>query len=412
MWEHCEQWSMQCEICASHRARPTALPVGILDAEERSRPPWTDIYVDFQGPFPETVRGQKYICTYTCGLLRVPLMVSLPSLEKEEAMQAVSTCMLRSLTLPEKLRHDRGPEMTNAPWQEVVEVLGIKEATAVGHRPMKVSAQAFEKILFSGSRVMQSLPARSQLSEFNRFCFHGSDRSHLGSSGQPGLGCGERLLQPSPRWDMERRARDERLLQPLSRWAVGRKARNQQMHALHGNGRREGKQSRKSREHGRSRSPAERAERPAERPRIRLKSRSPDRVRGRSPPRVRDEEERRGSDAGRRASGRERADPRPERFSQVSNQPAGAKEFAKESRFWRRSGRPGPIQRVEREAHSGKMEELQARWSGGPRDHSRGLSASEGRGVAESIYSEEGRSGGSPKTLSLEEARKGEGRHS
>ena len=53
-------------------------------------------------------------------------------------MQAVSTCMLRSLTLPEKLRHDRGPEMTNALWVEVVETLGLKETLASGYRPMEV----------------------------------------------------------------------------------------------------------------------------------------------------------------------------------------------------------------------------------------------------------------------------------
>ena len=54
--------------------------MGIAD-EESYKGAWLDIYVDFQGPFPESVEGLRYFCTYTCRLLRVPMLVPCDSAE-------------------------------------------------------------------------------------------------------------------------------------------------------------------------------------------------------------------------------------------------------------------------------------------------------------------------------------------
>ena len=55
-----------------------------------------------------------------------------------DAMQAVMTCMLRSLTIPAVWRHDLGPEFTNALFEEMTVLLGIQERTPPAHRPMAV----------------------------------------------------------------------------------------------------------------------------------------------------------------------------------------------------------------------------------------------------------------------------------
>ncbi|CAE7883936.1 unnamed protein product [Symbiodinium microadriaticum] len=72
--------------------------------EQHTLGPWMDVYVDFTG----------------------------------DAMQAVMTCMLRSLTIPAVWRHDLGPEFTNALFEEMTVLLGIQERTPPAHRPMAV----------------------------------------------------------------------------------------------------------------------------------------------------------------------------------------------------------------------------------------------------------------------------------
>ena len=112
-------WSATCEKRAKIRGQPQLVPqIPVL--EEQYMGAWLDIYVDFQGPFPESVDGHRYICSYTCRLLRVPLLTPAKNVYKEEAS-------LRSLTVPVLLRHDRGPEFGNCLLEEVCSLLEIKE---------------------------------------------------------------------------------------------------------------------------------------------------------------------------------------------------------------------------------------------------------------------------------------------
>ena len=73
-----------------------------------------DVYMDFVGPYVESVDGYKYACAYTCKLLRVPIIEPVRSLKRGDAMQGVLTCARRSLTVPAMWRHDLGPEFSNA----------------------------------------------------------------------------------------------------------------------------------------------------------------------------------------------------------------------------------------------------------------------------------------------------------
>ena len=106
--------------------------------EDSYKGSWLDIYVDFQGPFTESEEGYRYICTYTCRLLRVPMLVPCKTLQEEEAMQAVGTAMLRTLTVPMIIRHDRGPEFGSAVLEEVCTLLGIDHRIPSPHRPQEV----------------------------------------------------------------------------------------------------------------------------------------------------------------------------------------------------------------------------------------------------------------------------------
>ena len=59
--------------------------------EQHTLGPWMDVYVDFTGPYTES-DGYRYVCTYTCKLLRVPILEPCRSLKRGDAMQAVMTC--------------------------------------------------------------------------------------------------------------------------------------------------------------------------------------------------------------------------------------------------------------------------------------------------------------------------------
>ena len=53
-------------------------------------------------------------------------------------MQAVGTAMLRTLTIPYIIRHDRGPEFGSAVMEEVCTLLGIDHRVPAPHRPQEV----------------------------------------------------------------------------------------------------------------------------------------------------------------------------------------------------------------------------------------------------------------------------------
>ena len=136
MLPDCEFWVESCSRCAQHRRAgvPQRMDPKL---EQHTLGPWMDVYVDFTGPYTES-DGYRYVCTYTCKLLRVPILEPCRSLNRGDAMQAVMTCMLRSLTIPAVWRHDLGPEFTNALFEEMTVLLGIQERTPPAHRPMAV----------------------------------------------------------------------------------------------------------------------------------------------------------------------------------------------------------------------------------------------------------------------------------
>ena len=107
MVQDAEYWVSTCEVCARHRRTGMPLPSDVK-LPEHTLGPWMDVYIDFVGPYPESVDGYKYACTYTCKFLRVPIIQPARSLTRGDAMQAVMACMLQSLTIPATWRHDLG----------------------------------------------------------------------------------------------------------------------------------------------------------------------------------------------------------------------------------------------------------------------------------------------------------------
>ncbi len=99
---------------------------------------WLDIYCDFQGPFPESNEGFRYICTWTCRLLRVAILVPSRTLQKEDSLQAISTALLRSMAVPYVIRHDRGSEVGNVLMEEVCSLLGIDHRVPSPYKPQEV----------------------------------------------------------------------------------------------------------------------------------------------------------------------------------------------------------------------------------------------------------------------------------
>ena len=132
-----DYWCSTCIHCAKVRGQPMPQLMGVAD-EDSYKGAWLDIYVDFQGPFPESTEGLRYLCTYTCRLLRVPMLVPCATLQKEDAMQAVGTAMLRTLAIPIVIRHDRGKEFGSAVMEEICTLLGIDHRMPAPHRPQEV----------------------------------------------------------------------------------------------------------------------------------------------------------------------------------------------------------------------------------------------------------------------------------
>ena len=53
------QWLFECRTCQNHRSQPVQPPMQSITAQDalRSRPPWTDVIIDVQGPYTKAEGG-------------------------------------------------------------------------------------------------------------------------------------------------------------------------------------------------------------------------------------------------------------------------------------------------------------------------------------------------------------------
>ena len=102
-------------ICQQLRGRPVQAPMrSMLSSESRCEVlPWQDVIIDVQGPYTVGENGEQYLLSYHCTRLKVPKLSAFRALKPGPFLRALTTCIFKSRVIPDTVRSDRGPEMTN-----------------------------------------------------------------------------------------------------------------------------------------------------------------------------------------------------------------------------------------------------------------------------------------------------------
>ena len=111
----CDRFYLSCMTCRKLHSHPMQGPFRspLADDSKADVLPWTDVIIDCQGPFTKAEGGEQYVLSYMCTRLKVPFLEAMKSLQAGYFSRALVKCVLRSRCIPNVVRSDRGPEMTN-----------------------------------------------------------------------------------------------------------------------------------------------------------------------------------------------------------------------------------------------------------------------------------------------------------
>lgn len=120
-----EQVCRECISCQQGktyhpRPRPSA-PEPIL-----TKYPWELLTVDIMGPFPTTMRGNRFVVTFVDAFSKFAVGIPTPNHTADTLAQLLTARIIHTFgVVPSNLLSDCGPELMSHTWQEVCRLLGI-----------------------------------------------------------------------------------------------------------------------------------------------------------------------------------------------------------------------------------------------------------------------------------------------
>ena len=120
------QFVAQCAICQKNKSSTLARTGGAFPLEVPTQR-WTDIAMDFCGPFVPDCRGRDYLLIVICRLtkrlklLHVDVSYKVPEIAREFVKHVVS-----SFGIPASIVSDRDPKFCSAFWRELFRILGTQ----------------------------------------------------------------------------------------------------------------------------------------------------------------------------------------------------------------------------------------------------------------------------------------------
>ena len=123
-------WYSLCTVCLRNRGSTVRPPQRTLAGDEAKMEevlPWVDVMIDVQGPYTKAEGGEQYILSYHCTRLRVPKLAVMKTSQLGDFSRALFRCIMAAGQIPDIIRSDRGPEMTNLIMREFCAVCDIKQ---------------------------------------------------------------------------------------------------------------------------------------------------------------------------------------------------------------------------------------------------------------------------------------------
>ena len=130
---HVRRWIGACLPCRQrktsrnhHASFPGIMPV---------TGPWHTVAIDFQGPFYETKRGNKYVLGVICTYSKWPICVPLPSRKAHLVVRALLEHLICNFSCPKYLIADNAPEFLGTTLTHFCKIFGIKKIHTPAYTP-------------------------------------------------------------------------------------------------------------------------------------------------------------------------------------------------------------------------------------------------------------------------------------
>lgn len=122
----------ECIVC--QKTRPMRLPdVPLRDTSTSVL--FRVVALDTTGPFPESLKGFKYILVIECCFMRWVELIALRTLEAEECAESIMTAIFLRHGLPLYLRSDNGSQFVNSVIQQLLVQMGVKHHRVLPYTP-------------------------------------------------------------------------------------------------------------------------------------------------------------------------------------------------------------------------------------------------------------------------------------
>ena len=122
-----------CESCLEYRAHK---PKILAEMQKLKVPnyPFATVHCDIAGPYPQTLKGNRYIITFVDSFSKWPEAYSVPTITSDNVAESLTKFVTRH-GCPKVLISDRGTNLLSKAISTVYQKLGIKHITTTAYRP-------------------------------------------------------------------------------------------------------------------------------------------------------------------------------------------------------------------------------------------------------------------------------------
>ena len=127
------EWCKVCDVCCAKMGpgRRTVAPLQVYQVGA----PMERVAVDILGPFPQTVRGNRFVCVAMDYFTKWPEAYPLPNHEAATVAGVLVDEFFARFGVPHELHSDQGREFESAVFRECCRLLGIKKTRTTPLRP-------------------------------------------------------------------------------------------------------------------------------------------------------------------------------------------------------------------------------------------------------------------------------------
>ena len=157
MMTDCADFVKRCVPCArTDGGHFSTIPrVGTVTPDFQAKRPFSDVEVDFLGPFNKTEDGYTHVCVLVDKFSRYTVLVPCRGVSYEEFSRVFNQGFVGYFDVPDRLVHDGGPPFNKADFEALLESIGARNHTS--HPKHAQSVGLVERMSGTALHILQKL---------------------------------------------------------------------------------------------------------------------------------------------------------------------------------------------------------------------------------------------------------------